>query len=136
MNAKVYDVGQALDGPQTAKTPAKTGSAEWLVIAALLVLSFIPVASGAVPPEPVDRRRGNYASQRPLLCVASAGGRAYREFQPVRDSGRFPVLNRFPAALAPLAPCGRSASGSVRIAGWAVGDMDGALLLSPPGWRR
>jgi uncharacterized membrane protein len=47
MNAKVYDLGQALDGPQTAKPPAKTGSAEWLVITALLLLSFIPVASGA-----------------------------------------------------------------------------------------
>jgi hypothetical protein len=46
VNANVYDVGQALDGPQKAKTPARTGSAEWLVIAALLVLSFIPVASG------------------------------------------------------------------------------------------
>jgi uncharacterized membrane protein YozB (DUF420 family) len=46
MNAKIYNVGQAVDGPQTAKTPAKTGSAEWLVIAGLLALSFIPVASG------------------------------------------------------------------------------------------
>jgi len=47
MNAKVYDVGQALNGPQTVKTPAKTGSSEWIIIAALLMLSFIPVASGA-----------------------------------------------------------------------------------------
>jgi len=47
MNAKVYDVGQALDGPQKAKAPARTGSTERLAIAGLLVLSFIPVASGA-----------------------------------------------------------------------------------------
>jgi uncharacterized membrane protein len=47
VNAKVYDVGQAHDGPQNAKAPARTRSAEWLAIAALLVLSFIPVASGA-----------------------------------------------------------------------------------------
>jgi hypothetical protein len=46
MNAKVYDVDQALTGPQTTKTPARTGSAEWIVIVALLVLSFIPIASG------------------------------------------------------------------------------------------
>ena len=57
MNANVYDEGQPVDvpqfnefgklAPQKAKAPARTGSAEWLVIAALLVLSFIPVASGA-----------------------------------------------------------------------------------------
>ena len=47
MNANVYDKSRVPDEPQTAKTPAKTGSAEWLAIAALLVLSFIPIASGA-----------------------------------------------------------------------------------------
>src|SRR5512139_769792 len=47
MNAKVYDEGRTLDGPQTAKAPAKGRSVEWLVIAALLALSFIPIASGA-----------------------------------------------------------------------------------------
>ena len=136
MNAKVYDVGQALDRPQKAKPPAKTGSAEWIVIAALLVLALHSGRFRRVPPEPVDRRRGNYASQRPLLCVALACSRAYREFQPVRHSGRFPVLNRFPAAQARLASCGRSASGSVRIARWAFRSVDDSLLLSPPGWRR
>ncbi|HSD83947.1 MAG TPA: DUF2306 domain-containing protein [Anaerolineae bacterium] len=47
MNANVYDKNRVPDAPQTAKTPAKTGSAEWLAIAGLLALSFIPVASGA-----------------------------------------------------------------------------------------
>ena len=47
MNAKVYDVGQALDGPQKTKAPTKTRSTEWLAIAGLLALSFIPIASGA-----------------------------------------------------------------------------------------
>ena len=47
MNANVYAKSRVPDEPQTAKTPAKTGSTEWLAIAALLVLSFIPVASGA-----------------------------------------------------------------------------------------
>lgn len=57
MKAIVYDKGQALGVPQPnepgqpatqkAKAPARTGSAEWLVIAALLVLSLIPVVSGA-----------------------------------------------------------------------------------------
>ncbi len=46
MNTKVYDTKRIPSAPQTAKTPAKTGSAEWLVIAALLLLNFIPVASG------------------------------------------------------------------------------------------
>jgi uncharacterized membrane protein YozB (DUF420 family) len=47
MNTNVYDTNRIPDMPQTVKTPAKTGSSEWLVIAALLMLSFIPVASGA-----------------------------------------------------------------------------------------
>ncbi len=46
MNTKVYDTNRIPNAPQIAKTPAKTGSSEWLVIAALLMLSFIPVASG------------------------------------------------------------------------------------------
>ena len=57
MKANVVNNGQALDvtqlnertnpAPQKAKAPARRKSAEWLVIAGLLLLSFIPVASGA-----------------------------------------------------------------------------------------
>ena len=57
MNANVYAEGRALDGsqltelekptPQKAKAPARTVLAEWLVVAALIMLSFIPIASGA-----------------------------------------------------------------------------------------
>jgi hypothetical protein len=57
MKANVYDEGRTSEmlqsnesrkpAPQKTKTPAREGSAGWLVIAALLVLSFIPVASGA-----------------------------------------------------------------------------------------
>ena len=57
MKANVYDEGRALDvpqlnelgkpTPQKAKAPTKTGSAEWLVLAALIVLSVIPLAAGA-----------------------------------------------------------------------------------------
>ncbi len=57
MNTNVYDKAQSSAVPQRnslekpaphkAKTPARKGSAEWLVITALLLLSFIPVASGA-----------------------------------------------------------------------------------------
>jgi uncharacterized membrane protein len=46
MNMNVYDTKRIPNASQTAKTPAKTGSSEWIVIAALLLLSFIPVASG------------------------------------------------------------------------------------------
>ena len=46
MNTKIYDTKRIPNAPRTAKTPAKTGSSEWLVIVALLMLSFIPVASG------------------------------------------------------------------------------------------
>jgi uncharacterized membrane protein len=57
MEANVYNEGRALDrplsndsekpSPQKAKAPARRRSAEWLVIVGLLLLSFIPVASGA-----------------------------------------------------------------------------------------
>ncbi len=46
MNTKVYDTKRIPNAPQTTKAPAKTGSSQWLVIAGLLMLSFIPVASG------------------------------------------------------------------------------------------
>jgi uncharacterized membrane protein len=46
MNTNAYDTNRISDMPQTAKTPTKTGSSDWLVIVALLMLSFIPVASG------------------------------------------------------------------------------------------
>ena len=46
MNTNVYDTNRIPNMPQAAKTPAKTGSSEWLVIVALLMLSFIPIASG------------------------------------------------------------------------------------------
>jgi uncharacterized membrane protein len=58
MKANVYDEGQTLDAPQLdksgkpapqkAKAPARTGSAGWLVPAALLLLSAIPLISGAL----------------------------------------------------------------------------------------
>jgi uncharacterized membrane protein len=56
MKANVYDQGRARDvsqinpleqpAPQKAKTPARKGPAEGLVIVGLLLLSFIPIASG------------------------------------------------------------------------------------------
>jgi uncharacterized membrane protein len=57
MKVDVYDKDRTPDGPQPnelgkptlqkAKTPARGIAAEWLVVAALLVLSAIPVAAGA-----------------------------------------------------------------------------------------
>ena len=46
MNTKVYDTNRIPNAPQTAKTPAKKSSNQWLAIVGLLMLSFIPVASG------------------------------------------------------------------------------------------
>lgn len=58
MNANVYDQGRTLEvlqpnepaetPPQKAKASARRKSAEWLVIAGLLVLSVIPLISGAL----------------------------------------------------------------------------------------
>lgn len=58
MEANVYDKGPAPDAsqfnkigkpkPQKPKAPAKGGWAEWLVPAALIMLSLIPVIAGAV----------------------------------------------------------------------------------------
>jgi hypothetical protein len=57
MKANVYDKGQALavvqpnelgrPTHQKTKAPARTVSAQWLVPAALLVLSFVPISAGA-----------------------------------------------------------------------------------------
>ena len=46
MNTNVYDTNRIPNAPQTAKTPAKKSSNQWLAIVGLLMLSFIPVASG------------------------------------------------------------------------------------------
>ena len=58
MNANVYDQSRTLEvlqpnklgetPPQKAKAPARRKSAEWLVIAGLLVLSVIPLISGGL----------------------------------------------------------------------------------------
>ena len=57
MNANVFDQGRPREvlqtnepeetPPQRAKAPARRKSAEWLVVAGLLLLSFIPIVSGA-----------------------------------------------------------------------------------------
>ncbi len=57
MNANVYDEGRTPEvhqaneflepAPPKTKTSARKGSPEWLVIAALLMLSFIPISAGA-----------------------------------------------------------------------------------------
>jgi uncharacterized membrane protein len=57
MKANIYDKSRACDvpqfdklgkpGPQKTKAPARTGSAAWLVPAALILLSVIPLAAGA-----------------------------------------------------------------------------------------
>jgi uncharacterized membrane protein len=57
MNANVFDQDQPREmlqtnepketPPQRAKTPARRKSAEWLAVAGLLLLSFIPIVSGA-----------------------------------------------------------------------------------------
>jgi uncharacterized membrane protein len=47
MKTNVYDQGRVPDVSQKAKAPERRGSAEWLVIAGLLLLSAIPIASGA-----------------------------------------------------------------------------------------
>ena len=57
MKANVYDEGRVPDvlqpnefrkpASQKAKTPARRRSGEWLVIAALILLNFIPISAGA-----------------------------------------------------------------------------------------
>ncbi len=48
MKANVYNEDQALDAPQRAKAPTRGRSADWFVIAALLLLSAIPLISGGL----------------------------------------------------------------------------------------
>jgi hypothetical protein len=46
MDANVYDQSRTAITPQKAKIPARKRSGEWLAIVGLLLLSFIPIASG------------------------------------------------------------------------------------------
>jgi len=46
MEANVYDKSRDPDTRRKTKTPARRRSGEWLVIIGLLLLSFIPIASG------------------------------------------------------------------------------------------
>jgi len=47
MKANLYDKGRAPDVPQKTKVPARATAAAWLVPAALILLSLIPIAGGA-----------------------------------------------------------------------------------------
>ncbi len=46
MNANIYNQSRTEDTPQKTKAPARRRSREWLTIVGLLLLSFIPIASG------------------------------------------------------------------------------------------
>lgn len=48
MKANIYDKGQASDRPQQAKAPARKRSRAWLVAAALILLSVIPLIFGVI----------------------------------------------------------------------------------------
>ena len=47
MKTNVFDKSRIPEAPQKVKAPSRKGSAEWLVIAGLLMLSFIPLTAGA-----------------------------------------------------------------------------------------
>ena len=119
MKANVYDEGQAPDvpqpnesgkpAPQKAKAPARNRFGRVARDRRTARAERHSDRRRRFPPDPAGRRRGDHAGQRALLCVAPARGRAYRERQPVCHPGRVPVRDRFPAALARLAPLGRAA---------------------------
>ena len=145
MKANVYDEGRAPDvpqlnevgkpTPQKAKAPARSRFGRVARARRTARAERHSAHRRRLPPDPAGRRRGDHAGQRTLLCVAPAGGAAYRERQRVCHPGRVPVRTRFPAAPARLAPRGRAAPGSMRTAGWAFRAVDDPVL-SPPGWRR
>ena len=64
---------------QTAKAPARAGSAGWLVPAGLLLLGSLPIVAGALRLDAAVRRRGDHARQPALRRAAPAGRPAHRE---------------------------------------------------------
>ena len=121
--------------PAESQSAGRTWPAEWLVVAALLMLSVIPLATGAFRlnqltggAEITPANARFFASPLPVVVhIVSASLFAIL--------GAFQFVDQFPAALARLAPRGRAAPGSMRTAGWAFRAVDDPLL-SPPGWRR
>ena len=121
MKANVYDEGRVPDAPQRnavgkptpqkPKAPAKAGSAAWLVPAALILLSAIPLAAGAFRltqlaggAEITPANARFFASPLPVvLHIVSASVYAIL--------GAFQFVTQFPAAPARLAPRGRAALG-------------------------
>ena len=140
----IYDEGRAPDVPQLnevgkptsqkTKAPIKAGSAAWLV-AALLLLSAIPLAAGAFRltqlaggAEITPANARFFASPLPVvLHIVSAAVYAIL--------GAFQFAPGFRRRMARLAPRGRAARGSLRAAGWAFRAVDDPVL-SLPGWRR
>ena len=119
--------------PTSQKPKRQSRSAKWL-IAALLLLSAIPLAAGAFRltelaggAEITPANARFFASPLPVVLHIVSASR-------VCHPGRVPVRDRFPAAQARLAPRGRAAPGGMRAAGWAFSAVDDPVL-SPPGWH-
>ena len=125
MNATVSDEGRVPDvpqrnelgkpTPQKTKAPTKAGSATWLV-AALLLLSAIPLAGGA------EITPANAQFFAPLPTVLHIVGAAVYfilgAFQCAKGSG----------GTGPAGTRHRAARGAVRAAGWAVSDVKDVVL--------
>ena len=114
--------------PQKTKAPAKAGSAGVARARRTDPAERHSARRRRLPPNPVGRRRGDHASQRPLLCVAPAGGAAYRERQPLCHPGRLPVRPQSPPAAQPLAPHRRADRDPMWSGGGAFGAVDDPVL--------
>ena len=144
MKANVYDEGRAPDvpqrnavgkpTPQKTKAPAKAGSAKWLV-AALLLLSAIPLAAGAFRltqlaggAEITPANARFFASPLPVV-LHIVGAAVYAIL------GAF----QFAPGFRRRRPGWHRAAGrllvAMRAAGWAFRAVDDPVL-SLAGWRR
>ena len=138
MNTNVYAEGLVPAGPQhnevgkptpqKSKAPARKVWPAWLVPAALIMLVVIPLAGGAFRLTQLAERRGDHTRERPLLCVAPAGGAAYRQRQPLYHPGRLSVRPQPPSAAAQLASHRRLDPDPLRPGGGAFGDLDDSVL--------
>ena len=136
MKTNGFDQGQAPNAPQKTKAPSRRrGAAAWLVPAALILLSVIPLAGGAFRlnqlasgAEITPANARFFASPLPVV-LHIVGASVYALL------GAFQFVTRFRNGATRLAPGRRAAPDFLRTAGWVFRAVDDPVLSTREWWR-
>ena len=139
MKTNVYDQGRSptvlavqcgreTSGSENQSAEPKQVRQRGSYLLALIMLILIPDRRRYLSPHPVVWRRGNHTSQRTVLCIASAGGAAYRERQRVYHPGCVSVRFEFAPSAARLAPHRWAACDPLRPGGGTFRFVDDLVL--------